>query len=268
MNGPLLTTMLKSHAKSILSYTLGSTFYLLLIIYIYPSISQVEGLNDLIKSMPESLLKTFGIENGLSSLSDFIAGEYYGLLLLVLLSIFCILTSASLIAKLVDNGSMAYLLSTPASRMTVVLTQAVVGVIGLFIIIFITTACGIIVTKFFTSISDFDMWGFVKMNIVVFLLFFFISSYCFLCSSVCNDSKKAWSIPTAITLLFYGIDLIGKLSDKLESLRYASIFYYFNPIEIGRGHEDIFVTCLLFGIAGVLLYTISAFLFSKRDLPL
>ncbi|TYR81726.1 ABC transporter permease subunit [Priestia megaterium] len=268
MNASLFITMLKSHGKSFASYTLGSTFYLLLIIFIYPSVSNVEGINDIIKAMPENFLKAFGIENGLSSLSDFLAGEYYGLLLLVILSIFCVLTASSLVAKLVDNGAMAYLLATPNSRVKIALTQAAVGIVGLFIILFVTTISGIVVTKLFTTIDNFDQWGFIKMNIVAFFLFFLISSYSFLFSCTMDDLKKAWSIPTILTIVFYALDLIGKMSEKLEWIRPFSIFSYFNPLEIGRGNVEILFPCLAFGVLGMMIYSISIILFSKRDLPL
>ncbi|MBM7703814.1 ABC transporter permease subunit [Metabacillus iocasae] len=268
MSRSLFFTMLKVHGKSIASYTIGSTFYLLLIVMIYPSVSNVKGLNDIIAAMPENFLKAFGIEGGLSSLSDFLAGEYYGLLLLVILSIYCMTTATGSLAKLVDNGSMAYLLATPNSRVKISFTQAVLGIVGLFIIIGVTTLAGILGGEYLIETSDFDKMAFIQMNVAAFFLFFVISSYSFFFSALMNDEKKALSLPAALTIVFYACDLIGKMSEKFEWMRSLSLFSLFNPIEIGRGNEDIFMFCILFGLIGIAIYTLSILIFSKRDLPL
>ncbi|WP_110113289.1 ABC transporter permease subunit [Bacillus sp. CGMCC 1.16541] len=260
MSRALFFTMLKGHGKSISSYTIGSTFYLLLIVMIYPSVSNVKGLNDIIASMPENFLKAFGIEGGLSSLSDFLAGEYYGLLLLVILSIYCITTATGSLAKLVDNGSMAYLLATPNSRVKIAITQAMVGVTGLVTILGVTTLAGILGGTYLIETSDFDVIAFVQMNVAAFFLFFVISSYSFFFSSLMNDEKKALSIPAVLTVIFYALDLIGKMSEKFEWMRNLSLFSLFNPIEIGRGNEDILAFCIIFGSIAILIYSISIWL--------
>ena len=94
--------------KGIMSYGVGSAFYILLILGIYPSIAgNAEDIEKMIKSMPEGFLNAFGFENGLGNLEDFISGEYYGLIFIVILSIFSVMLSTKLLAKRVDQGSMA-----------------------------------------------------------------------------------------------------------------------------------------------------------------
>ncbi len=81
--------MMKIQMKSILNYAIGSAFYMILMVWIYPSIAvNTKSLNEFVKVMPESLLKAFGFENGFGSFESFISGEYYGVILTIILTIF------------------------------------------------------------------------------------------------------------------------------------------------------------------------------------
>ncbi|KYC78845.1 hypothetical protein B4090_0394 [Bacillus licheniformis] len=100
MNLSLYKQMLRTNMKGIMSYGVGSAFYILLILGIYPSIAgNAEDIEKMIKSMPEGFLNAFGFENGLGNLEDFISGEYYGLIFIVILSIFSVMLSTKLLAS-------------------------------------------------------------------------------------------------------------------------------------------------------------------------
>ncbi|TLS38740.1 ABC transporter permease subunit [Pseudalkalibacillus caeni] len=267
MNLALYRQMFKVHAKSFFSYGIGSAFYLVLIISIFPSIANAPGLNELMESLPKEFLAAFGMEGGFQELSDFIAGEYYGLLYIVILAIFSIMTATQLIARLVDRGSLAYLLSTPNSRTKIALTQALVLCTGLLIIGLFTTLTGIIGADLMIE-EMFEQSAFIKMNIVGILVFFVISGYSFLFSSLFNDERRALGLSAILTLLFFGLDMAGKLSEDFEWMRNLSLFSVFEPVEIARGGVDILPVSLALVAAGVLLFTAAIIIFKKRDLPL
>src|SRR5690625_5680482 len=87
--------------------------------------------------VPEALLRALDMES-ISSYEQFISAEYYGLFYLFILSAFVIIISINLLAKHVDRGSMAYLLSTSVSRVHIVVIQITVFISGLFIVDLIT----------------------------------------------------------------------------------------------------------------------------------
>ncbi|WP_347548904.1 ABC transporter permease subunit [Pseudalkalibacillus hwajinpoensis] len=268
MNITLYAKMLKVHAKSISSYAIGSALYLLLIIGIYPSIADAPGLNELMESMPDSFLAAFGMEGGFQHVSDFIAGEYYGLLYIVILSIFCLMTSSQLMARHIDRGSMAYILATPNSRTKIAFTQAFVLLTGLLIIGLTTAFAGVVGTEVLIDDKPFEAMTFMKVNLVGILLFYAISGYSFLFSSLLNDERQALGISGLLTIVFYGMDLVGKMSDKLDWLVNLSLFATFRPVEIARGSVDIWPSVTFLLLLGTFLYGLGIFLFSKRDLPL
>jgi ABC-2 type transport system permease protein len=266
MNLPLLKTMTKLQIKDISSYALGAILYQWLIIWIYPSIAN-SGINDLLESMPESMLKAMGMDGGIKGLGDFLAGEFYGLLYLLIMMVFTLMLSIRLIAKLIDQGSMVYILSTPLSRASIVITQILVLVIGLFAISCFTTIGGITGSKLFVDSSSLDSIAFIKMNLVGFLLFLVIGSYSFIFSCLFNDEKKALGFAAGLTIVFYAVNLVSKMSTKLGWMENISVFSLFKPQEIMKGTFNI-LTCAALFAASILLFAISVLIFKKRDLPL
>jgi len=268
MNIALYKQMLKRNSRSFASFSLGSSFYLLLVIALYPSIASTKSMDELLKQMPSGFLKAFGLEGGFSTLSDFIAADYYGVLMIVILAVFSLTTAMQLVVKLVDQGSMAYLLATPHSRATIIRTQGAVLVTGLAAIMGTMTAAGLAGGYLLVDDVSFDAWSFIKMNIAAFFLFFVLSAFSFFISCVTNQAKRAIGIATAITILSYALDLAGKLSDNVSWLRSFSLFSLFDPVAIAKGTESIlWISLLLCGI-GAIFYVLAILLFSKRDLPL
>ncbi|MED1738684.1 ABC transporter permease subunit [Bacillus swezeyi] len=270
MNLALYKQMMKTNMKGIMSYAMGSAFYILLILGIYPSMAgNAEDIEKLIKSMPEGFLNAFGFENGLGNLEDFMSGEYYGLIFIVILSIFSVMLSTKLLAKLVDQGSMAYILSTPTTRGKVAFTQASVLTTGLFVIMAVTTIAGLAGYHLMLGDEyDFNMSRFLMLNLLGFLLFFAVSGISFLFSAISNDEKRALGLSGGITFLFFSLDLIGKLSEKTEWLRNISIFSLFRPSDIVNGNANIAEVSLILFTIGSAAFLISILIFKKRDLPL
>lgn len=270
MNAPLFRQMLKVNLKGFSNYAFGSAFYILFMIWLYPGIADnSKALNDLVEALPSGVTNAFGFQGGFGSMESFISGEYYGLILPLLLSIFCLMLSTQLMAKLVDQGSMAYLLSTPTTRGRIAFTQALVLTCGLFFILAVTTGAGFLGYAWFIGDRfEFDASRFALLNVMAFLLFFAIAGVSFLVSALSNDEKRALGISGAITFGMFTLDLLGKIGESIDWLRYGSLFSLFRPGEIVLGRDDVLwqaALLLLIGLAGFAAAIVS---FRRRDLPL
>lgn len=269
MNASLFKSMLKINAKSIFSYAFGAAFYMLLVIWIYPSIAKSGAMDEIFKQMPQNYLSAFGIEGGmLSDLSGFLAAEYYGLLFLIILMIFSVMTASQLISRLVDRGSMAYLLSTSSSRTKIAVTQASILILGLIVITLFSILPVVFGVNWIIDDADINVTRFIELNIVGFLLFFVISGYSFLFSCIFNDEKRALGVSGGLSIVFFAINLVAKMSSDFEWLKNITIFSTFRPTEIAKGAVDILPVSLGLGAAGIVLYVIAVLVFRKRDLPL
>ncbi|KAA0546704.1 ABC transporter permease subunit [Bacillus sp. BGMRC 2118] len=264
----LIKAMYKTNGKIIGGIAVTSFLYLWLIIWLYPTIADSEAMDELLKSMPPEMMSAFGLSQGFGSIEAFIAGEYFGLLYIIICLVYVVLVSTALVARLNDHGSMAYLLATGMTRKKVIMTQIFVLVSGLFFISLFTYLSGVTGTRILIEDVSIDNTQFLRLNIVGFLLFFAISSYSFLVSCIVSDEKKALGISAGISLLFFMIDLAGKMSEKLDWLRSLSLFSLFEPQEIATGNQDILVISLVLVLIGILFYSLSIMIFKKRDLPL
>lgn len=270
MNLPLLKQMLKINMKGVSNYAFGSAFYIIIMFWLYPGIADNSGaLNDLLASMPDGVVSAFNIQGGFGSMEAFISGEYYGLILPILLSIFTIMVSTGLMARLVDQGSMAYLLSTPTSRRRIAATQASVLAIGLLLILFITTAAGYLGYVWFIGDQyEFNSNRFLLLNVVALTLFLALGGIAFLISALMNDEKKALGTSGVIVFGMFGLDMLGKISENVEWLRYLSLFSLYKPSEIATGGGDPLFSSIILLLIGLIAFIAGIAAFSKRDLPL
>ncbi|MNH98666.1 ABC-2 family transporter protein [compost metagenome] len=270
MNFSLYKEMMRVNLKGIMNYAMGSAFYMLFMIWLYPGLGgSTAAIDELVKAMPEGVGNAFGLNSGFASAEAFISGEYYGLILVLILSIVCVQLSTQLIARLVDRGSMAYLLATPTTRRKVAFTQGMVLVTSLFIILAVTLLSGFAGKSWFLGTKyEFDMGRFTQLNTVAFLLFFAIGGLCFLISCACNDEKKALGISGVVTFGFFTLDLLGKISGKLDVLRYFTLFSFYRPAHIVQGTAEVTQICLWLLLIGLAAFAAGIQIFRRRDLPL
>jgi ABC-2 type transport system permease protein len=270
MNFSLYKQMMKVNVKGIMNYAMGAAFYMILMVWVYPSIAKTaKPLNDMLKAMPEGMTKAFNMQNGFGSFETYISGEFYGLLFTLIVSIFCVLIPIQLMAKLVDQGSMAYLLSTPTTRGKVAFTQASVFLTGLILISVITTVCGIAgVHIFIDDVNSFHADKFIQLNVAALALFFALGGISFLVSSLANDEKKALGISGMIIFGFYSLDILGKISDKIDWLKNITIFSLYSPSDIVAGKGDLTLNISSLVLIGLVAFITSVLMFKKRDLPL
>ncbi len=267
MNFSLFASMLKTKGKTMFSYAFGTSLYLLLIISVYPAFADSDALNEVMRQMPENLKNILGLKDGLQGLDSFVAAEYYGLLYIIILTIYCVVTATQLIARMVDRGSMAYLLSTPVSRTRIALTQAAILLFGLLLITVLTIASGLLGTWWIVG-GNVDLSSFIQLNLVGFLLFFVISGYSFFFSCLCNDEKQALSISGGLTVVFFALDLAAKMSQGLAWMKNITLFTAFHPSDIANGTVDALPICLMLAAAGIALYAAAVIVFRGRNLPL
>lgn len=81
--------------------------------------------------------------SSMGSVLGMLSSNFYGMIAIILPLIFIIITANNLIASKVDKGSMAYLLSTPLKRNTIVRTQALFLITSIFAMFLTVSAVGL-----------------------------------------------------------------------------------------------------------------------------
>jgi ABC-2 type transport system permease protein len=171
-----------------------------------------------------------------------------------------------MIAKHVDNGSMAFLLATPNSRAKIALTQALFLVGGMTLLIAFITLVGILVGEAMFP-GELEIGGFILLNVGATLLYFALSGIGFLASCLFNQSKYSLALGGGLPVLFFLINLLAGAGEQLEGLKYLTLLTLFDPAEIVAG-GSFWPAFVALTLLGVVLYAASLYIFSQKDLPL
>ncbi|CAM4288264.1 ABC transporter permease subunit [Paenibacillus tarimensis] len=261
---PLFKASMKKTLKLLLGFSLVMVFYLLTTAYMYdPS-----GESDPFSALPEGMREALGLLDGPQTIEGFLSTGFYGVTFLVFMAIFCLIVANQLMASLVDRGPMAYLLATPVSRGRVARTQAAVLLVSLLVIAIVLTAAGLLGIPGVTGGAAVDVSVFVQVNLIAFLMFFVVSGYAFLFSSLFNESKQALTASGGLTLFMYLCGILANSSAELNWLKNLSLFSVFQPLSIVQGETPVGLLSALLVVTGAALYAISFTAFRRRDLPL
>ncbi|CAK7077486.1 hypothetical protein [Tissierella sp.] len=266
LNSVLLKNTLRSNYKLLLIFLGVLAMYMTIIIGMFDP-NDLDILNQLaaLKLSPE-LLAAFGFTLTDTSLVGFISSYFYGLLMLALPMVCYIILGNSLVAKLVDRGSMASVLSTPISRKKVAFTQGMFLLAAITSLVAFVTVWGIFICEMkFSGLLDIS--AFIKVNFGVLLLHYAISGICFFASCLFNESKLSLMLGAGLPIGFLLIQMLHNANGDIKILKYLTIFSLFSPLDIIHG-ENILIQMLVLIIITVTLYIGGIIVFDKKNLPI
>lgn len=195
---------------------------------------------------------------------------YYNMLMPSVISIYIIITGNKLLANQVDRGSMAYILSAPIRRTTVVTTQAIYF-IGSLAATFLTT------TGTFMMVNNMADAGFandviVYLNLGAFMVSLALAGIMFAASGIFNLSKNVMGTGGLLVLAFLIIAIVGSFADfgvpDLKPVQHSTILSLFDIKNILAGGSDWIPKIAVLGGIGIGTITLGGLSFVKKDLPL
>lgn len=247
-------------------------------------VSLVKASDTLTDQLPEDIyIKLYDLSS--RNLYGLVIGAmFFSLAGLLLPIVYTILTSNSLISEEVETGSMAFTLSCPVNRKSIVFTKAIYQ-ISMLIIMFLFLFCMAVFTRqvaiwtggtdFATSVSIVDLFQYTLGSFMVVLA---ISSICFFTSCFFNKTKLSLGVGGGLAIFFYVTSILGlfgmnvmPLALKIDSM---NVFNYFTIIRLFDVQAVLDSNPLFYyKLLGLLFVTIccygSAFyVFTKKDLPL
>lgn len=207
---------------------------------------------------------------------------FYGMMTTILPGIYVLVTANKLLSSQVDCGSMAYVLSTPTRRFTVVFTQ-MVYLTGSLVVMFALQTVAHLIANTATPIALAKL-GYVQLsgnltnamilqvNISALMVCIAMAGVCFLFSGIFSASKYSIGFSgtfIGITVLANMMAMFGKLGvGGLDNFKYFTICSFYDYESVLYGVNDwIFKMFFPIGIAFV-TYVIGSIWFCKKDLPL
>ncbi|MVU78381.1 ABC transporter permease subunit [Nocardia sp. ET3-3] len=124
---------LRDQRRGLLGWSIGIVALVLLESALWPSISNISGLKQLLESYPESLRKLFAIDEFTSG-TGFLNTELYSMMLPILFLVFAISRGARAIAGEEESGTLEVLLITRVTPVRLLLEQSAVLITGLTVL--------------------------------------------------------------------------------------------------------------------------------------
>ncbi|MFK8037608.1 MAG: ABC transporter permease subunit [Crocinitomicaceae bacterium] len=265
MNKNLYLKELKRSRKNLMIWSAIVIGFTLLVTTIFPYMAEMgESITVLMESIPPELGKAMGMDaDTWSSIIGFYS-TYYGVYIIVLISIYTTSTGATIISKEEKDRTSEFLLTRPVSRQTVVVSK-LLALYTLTIIIFtIQTLTAYIAINIF-AVAEVNWEVFFQMHFSGLTLILFFTAIGVLISMFVTPKKNFMGIVVGLTFGTYFLNAIGKSADAVSWISYFSPFNY---LEITKDPSVTFN----FLAAGLLILLTLVFLFiankvySKRDI--
>jgi ABC-2 type transport system permease protein len=262
---PLYKSTLKSNWLILLIFIVLLFVYMGTFIGMYNPDS-TSSMEEMMKMLPEGLVNAMGLGDIPADLTGFLGNYFYGMLAYLIPLIFVVITGNRLIARQVDIGSMAYLLSTPNSRVKIALTQGVYFISGIAAMFILLTGISIAMCQA-AHPGSLDIPAFIRLNAAAFLLTCAVSAICWFFSCFFNEAKYSLAFGAGIPVLFYMLHIIGGIKEELSWVSKLSLYSLFGAADILSG-KNVWGPCVLFAAVTLALYAGGILIFKRKRLPI
>lgn len=262
---PLLKRNMVSCLKPFLIIFAVLCMYTLVIVYMYDP-KMADMLNQYQEALP-GIMAAAGMTGIASSLLEWMQIYLYGFLMILFPLIFTIIIVHKMVMSYIDNGSMANLLATPNSRRTIICTQALSVVLWMGILMVAVTAVGIAGSQMMFP-GELDIKRYLVLNGSTLLMQLLICGIVFLAACICSETKNFYALGAGFPILFFLMQMLSNMGEKLENLKYLTVYTLLPTAEIVKGQDGIWGQNLVMAVLAVILFGSGIWWFCRRDLSL
>ncbi len=253
------------------NYKLFIIFYAVLSMYLVMMASMfdpndIDALMSMLELMPTELLNAMGFAGIITNLVEYFASWLYGMLMLGFPLVYCIILGNRLVAKMVDDGSFAFLLSTPLSRTKIIITQGVYALVSVFALFTLVFATGVGVSAIALP-GLLDVKAFLLLNFTTMLLNMAVIMITYFFSCLFSDAKYSVGFSSGITIMFLLMNMLGGASSDAKILKDLSIYGLYDPLDLVRGQSMLWINLFYVGLI-VVLFTAGTLIFRKKQLTI
>ncbi|MEA5019570.1 MAG: hypothetical protein VB027_04300 [Gordonibacter sp.] len=223
-----------------------------------------ESLNMMMASMPD-LFAAFGMVSPSSTLADFMLNYLYGFLLTVLPLVLVLVMVNKLVVRYLERGTMAYLLSTPISRVGIACTLVGVLVVMLVLLVVVVTALELSVAQFMFP-GELDVVALLRANVGLLGLWLAVTGLCFLSACFFSNASVALWTGGGVCIVAFLIQMISQVGDKFEFLKYATPLTLFDAYGLAANSAEAWGGTAALFAGAVLLLAAGVVVFNRRDL--
>ena len=244
----------------------------MLLIYVSTAVAMydptsIQKMEDMFNLLPEGMLKAFGFDNLGTNLTGYLGHYFYGFIMIVFPIIYIALAANKLIARHVDSGSMAYLLTTPNTRVRIATTQAVYLLASLAVIFVVDVGILMLMTESLHP-GLLDVGRFLLLNLVTYLTLAVVAGIGFFFSCLFNEARYSLAVGAGVPIVFLLAKMISEISSDLEWVRFFSLYSILDVDRILSSNSYAFVTSLILLAVLLVLNTAAIRVFDRKSLAI
>jgi len=241
------------------------TMYLSVMLSMYNP-EDMTGILAMIEALPAGLRAAFGYDIMATDLTGYLASWLYGMLMIAFPMVYSIILANGLVAKMVDNSSFAYLLSTPNTRVRIILTQGVYALTSMLVLFAALFGVGVFTAGAMFS-GELDVNAFFRLNFTTMLVNMVVLMIAFFFSCVFNETRLSLSFGAGLPISFLLMKMLGDSAPGLELLADMSLFGFYDPLQLVAGAPTWGVNLIYVALIVGLLAT-GTIIFNRKRLPI
>ena len=262
---PLFKRSIKSGLRLSVIFIAVLAMYTSVIIYMFDP--EMAKMLEQYQEMLPGMMEAFGMTGNTGTLTAFIQTYLYGFFMLVIPMIFEIMLVNKFVMHYIDSGSMASILATPNSRKKIILTQMLAIWVCIIFLISVTVVIGIGCSQMMFP-GELDIPTYLMLNVNMFLIHFVISGIGFCAACFFNETKGYLAVGAGVPIGFYLIQMLSNMGEKLDWMKYLTLYSLFSGEEIISGSGGVLASNLILIGLGICFYALGVIKIIKKDLCL
>ncbi|HEX5780464.1 MAG TPA: hypothetical protein VFX80_01015 [Solirubrobacteraceae bacterium] len=224
---------------------------------IWPSVEGV--LDEALEGYPDAIKEAFNIRE-ITTVEAYIDAEMMSLIVPLAVAFLAVRVVTRAIAGAEEQRYLDTLLAAPVARPTLVAGAMAVAAVVVGVVLAVTTLLTWVVAILVGTDASLVVLGRGAANVWPLSMFF--GGLAALAAGFVHRSAPVTAIATGTLVGMYVIDLVGKLADEVEPLRYVSVFKYYGSA-IQDGIDPMAFAAVT--LAGIALAIGGAILLRRRD---
>jgi len=263
----LIRNSLRQRKTAIVAYCLAGLGLILLYVAIYPSLqAQIGSYNQLVKALPATLLKAFGVNATQTDFEGLLGTKQYGLVWPLLCIFYMVSLAGVAIAGEIEKTTIGLWLAAPLSRLKIYWSKFVTSLLALVVFVLLSVLAVIPIAGLFkVHVTDAHIFA---LTAISFLFGFCITGLAFFASAIFSEKSRVYATVGSVLLIMYVLNILAAISSNLVDLKYLSFFYYYNASDLLAGQPISHLGILIFGLAGIVFGLAGANIFKRRDISI
>lgn len=215
---------LKVNLKSFIIWTSILVGMFLVVYLVYPYIitdDSMKNLDEMMKVFPKELLKAFNMDiTSINTAYGWLKSEGF-MFVLIIIGIYSSIMGLNILLKEENDKTVEYLSFLPIKRSKILTNKIIVCFIYMIAMILIL---GIFNYIALLISGDFDQKQYILLSLTPILIALPLFSLNLFISTFLHKTKKTFALSLGLVFLFYMLSIVAELSEKVEFIKYFSIY--------------------------------------------